>query len=518
MVNSTQEDLARSEREQLIELQTAALKAAPNAIVITDREARIIWVNNAFEQLTGYSNQEVVGQSTRMLKSGQHSASFYKNLWDTILSGASWRGGLVNRRKNGTLYSEEMSITPVRDRAGEITHFVAVKRDITESKNSERDLLFKTALLEAQAEATLDGILAVDEADKIILSNQRFAIMWCLPPALVSTGNDKELLQFVTDQVENPNKFLDRVEHLYNHRDEKSRDELRLKDGRFVDRYSSPLIDKDGGYRGRVWYFRDITASKQAEEKVRASEEQFRQLTENIREVFFIIALDPVRVTYTSPAYEEIWGRSCQEVYDRPGAWMESVTVEDRERVSAYFARCLEGIQSELEYRITRPDGSVRWIHSRSFPVRDTAGKFVRLVGVAEDVTTRMQEENALAVAHEKLNVALRKAEEQAHDSAKLTELIDVLQSCQTVDEAYSIATGVLPGTFSCRSGALCITSASRNVVEAVSVWGTEVTTEKAFKPDDCWALRRGKIHMVKDSTSPLRCCAICDCRRTDDP
>jgi diguanylate cyclase (GGDEF)-like protein/PAS domain S-box-containing protein len=367
----------------------------------------------------------------------------------------------------------------------------------------------KTALLEAQAEATLDGILAVDEADKIILSNQRFASMWCLPPALVSTGSDKQLLRFVTDQLEDPKKFLDGVEHLYNHREEKSRDELRLKDGRFVDRYSSPLIDKDGAYRGRIWYFRDITTSKQSEEDLRASEEQFRQLAENIREVFFIIALEPVRVTYTSPAYEEIWGRSCQDVYERPDAWMESVTGEDRERVGAYFARCLGGIQSEMEYRITRPDGSVRWIHSRSFPVRDAGGKFVRLVGVAEDITTRMQEKNALAVVHEKLSAALRKAEEQAHDSAKLTELIDVLQSCQTVDEAYSIATGVLPDTFSCLSGALCITSASRNIVEAVSAWGTEAPTEKAFKPDDCWALRRGKIHMVKDSASPMRCAHV---------
>lgn len=207
-MNSTLEDLARKESEQLIELQTAALKAAPNAIIITNREAKIVWVNNAFEQLTGYSSQEVVGQSTRLLKSGKHSPSFYKNLWDTILSGTRWQGGLVNRRKDGTLYSEEMSITPVRDRAGEITHFVAIKRDITETKNSERELLVKTALLEAQAEATLDGILAMDEADKIILSNQRFAIMWSLPPALVSTGSDKQLLQFVTDQIEDPKKFL----------------------------------------------------------------------------------------------------------------------------------------------------------------------------------------------------------------------------------------------------------------------------------------------------------------------
>jgi len=115
MGNSTPEHFACSESEQLLELQAAALKAAPNSIVITDREAKIVWVNNAFEQLSGYSSQEVVGQSTRVLQSGKHSPAFYKNLWDTILSGSRWQGGLVNRRKDGTLYSEEISITPIRD-------------------------------------------------------------------------------------------------------------------------------------------------------------------------------------------------------------------------------------------------------------------------------------------------------------------------------------------------------------------------------------------------------------------
>jgi diguanylate cyclase (GGDEF)-like protein/PAS domain S-box-containing protein len=500
------EHVAVSESEQLLELQVAALKATANAIVITDRKGTIVWVNPAFEQLTGYLSQEVIGQSTRLFKSGQHAPSFYKNLWDTILSGKKWHGNLTNLRKDGTLYAEEMTVTPVRDHSGEIAHFVAIKQDITERKYAEQEILNKTTLLGAQAEASLDGILAVDEANKIILSNQPFAIMWGVPPALIRAGDDKQLLQYVTNQVENPKMFLDGVEYLYDHREEKSRDQLRLEDGRFIDRYSSPLIDSAGTYRGRIWYFRDITEGKQAEEKLRVSEEQFRQLAENIREVFFILTPEPVRVTFISPAYDEIWGRPRQEVYDRPAAWMESVHAEDRERAGAFYARCMQGRQSEMECRITRPDGSVRWIDARSFPVRDAEGKFIRVVGIAEDITTRTRKENALREAHENLNAALGRAKEQAHDSTKLTELVDILQSCQTVDEAYLIASSVLPDTFSSRSGALCITSASRNIVEAVSVWGTGLATEKTFNPDDCWALRRGKTHRVKDSPSPLRC------------
>lgn len=501
--------MANEQAQELLKLQAAALKATANAVVITDREANIVWVNAAFEQLTGYSGQEAIGQSTRLLKSSVNSPSLYKDMWETILAGDRWQGDLVNRRKDGTLYVEEMTITPIPNQAGEIAHFVALKQDITKKKGWERELQFKTALLEAQTEATLDGILAVDEAAKIVLSNQHFATIWGIPPALIQAADDKPLLRYVRDQVEDPKAFLDKVDYLYSHREEKSRDEVRLKDGRVLDRYSSPLIDATGAYRGRIWYFRDVTASKQGEEKLRRSEEQFRELAENVREVFFILNPESVRITYISPVYDEIWGRSRQELYDRPAAWIESVNADDSERVVAFYQSSTQGIQSEIEYRITRPDGQVRWIHARSFPVRDAAGKFARVVGIAEDITARTLEEKALAETHEKLNAALRKAEEQSHNTAKLTELVDILQLCQTVEEAYSITARVLPSTFSARAGALCITSASRNIVEGVSVWGAEVATETAFRPDDCWALRRGKTNRVKDSTSSLRCAHV---------
>jgi diguanylate cyclase (GGDEF)-like protein/PAS domain S-box-containing protein len=499
------EDRLSDQEIPLAQLQSAALATAANAVIITDRNATIVWANLAFTQLTGYSAEEAIGHSTRLLKSSVNSPSLYKDLWDTILSGNRWQGELVNRRKDGTLYVEEMTITPIRE-GEEITHFVAIKQDITERKGSERELLFKTVLLEAQAETALDGILAVDEANRIVLSNQQFAAMWKIPPELIRAGDDTKLLQHVTNQLEEPDKFLDKVRYLYSHREEKSRDEVKLKGGRFVDRYSSPLMDSAGAYRGRIWYFRDITANRQAEEKLRSSEEQFRQLAENIREVFFVLNPEPFEVKYISPAYDEIWGRPRKEVYDWPPAWIELVHSEDRERVGVLYEHCMQGFQLEFEYRITRPDASIRWISARSFPVRDETGKLVRVVGIAEDITIRKQEEKILEETHARLNTTLHKAEQQARDSARLTELMDILQSCQTVEEAYSIASRVLPNTLSSPSGALCITTPSRNVLEAVSIWGDQVATEKAFTPNDCWALRRGKMNQVRDSTSPLRC------------
>lgn len=126
-----------SAKEELL-LKSAALEHAANAIVITDREANVIWANPAFEELSGYSVAEVIGKNPRQfMKSGVHDAEFYKNLWETILSGETWVGEMVNRHRDGTLYTEESHITAVRDQQGEISHFVAIKQDITARKRSE---------------------------------------------------------------------------------------------------------------------------------------------------------------------------------------------------------------------------------------------------------------------------------------------------------------------------------------------------------------------------------------------
>lgn len=120
-----------------IRLQAAALHAAANGIVITDAKGTILWVNRAFSDLTGYSPEESVGQNPRMLKSWDYDHSFYRNLWSTIQAGKVWHGEIRNRKKDGSLYTEDMTITPLRSPTGEITHFIAIKQDITENKKLE---------------------------------------------------------------------------------------------------------------------------------------------------------------------------------------------------------------------------------------------------------------------------------------------------------------------------------------------------------------------------------------------
>jgi diguanylate cyclase (GGDEF)-like protein/PAS domain S-box-containing protein len=386
----------RKRSEEQLKLQSAALEATANAIVITDHEGAIVWVNRAFTAMTGYSKEETLGKNHRSFKSGKQSETYYDKLWSSISSGKVWKGEIVNKRKDGTAYTEEMTITPVTQEFGDTTdtYFIAVKQDITERKRSEemlqnsenkyrvlfedsadanwlmdekgfldcnsaalkmfgysagaemihpadispanqpdgtpsvtaaeqkiaaaflngkelfewlhqrkngsvfpaevcltaltlsgqprllatvRDiterkqgeeaLLFKTALLEAQAETTIDGILVVDESDHILLANKQFGLHFGIPDELLSTGDDLIVRKHVTDKVEDPDAFIERVKYLNSQRDEKSRDELRLKNGKIFDRYSAPLVDSKGQYRGRIWYFRDITDRKVAEER-----------------------------------------------------------------------------------------------------------------------------------------------------------------------------------------------------------------------------------------------------------
>lgn len=127
--------------EARLKLRDDALNAAANAIVITDRNARIIWSNQAFSNLTGYSLDETLGRHCgSLLKSGLHDRQFYENMWQTIISGQSWHGEIINRRKDGSLYHDEMTITPVPGDDGEISNFVALKRDISERKKIEAQI------------------------------------------------------------------------------------------------------------------------------------------------------------------------------------------------------------------------------------------------------------------------------------------------------------------------------------------------------------------------------------------
>ena len=163
-----------TERRQLeasVQLGNAALEAAANGIVITDLLGMIQWANPAFSRLTGYALTEALGKNPRDLtKSGKHEPEFYKKMWGEILAGRVWQGEIINRRKDGSLYTEEMTITPIVDAQGQVEHFIAVKQDITARKQAEQALVESEARYRNLMEAAPVGI-AVHAQGKVVFTN-----------------------------------------------------------------------------------------------------------------------------------------------------------------------------------------------------------------------------------------------------------------------------------------------------------------------------------------------------------
>jgi diguanylate cyclase (GGDEF)-like protein/PAS domain S-box-containing protein len=153
-------------------------------------------------------------------------------------------------------------------------------------------------------------------------------------------------------------------------------------------------------HRGAVVIHTDVTAAKEIEEKLTASEFLFRQMARSIRDVFFLRDPDQVRLLYVSPAYEEIWGRSCKSVYDDPASFLESVFPDDRAAVERAREEGRATGLFDVEYRVVRPDASVRWIEARAFPVHDDDGNIVRIASVARDITEAKEAEARIAYLH----------------------------------------------------------------------------------------------------------------------
>jgi len=173
---------------------------------------------------------------------------------------------------------------------------------------------------------------------------------------------------------------------------------LISRDGtaRSVEHNAAPIRDSYGKVKGVVIIFRDITERRQAEQAQRESEERFRQLADHINDVFWIYELDGPKTAYISPAYEKVWGRSCRSLYKRPLSYLEAVHPEDRQLAVRAHHKLERGEAAAAQYRILQPDGTVRWVWNRGFPIKDESGRVVRLAGIAEDITERKRAEQAL--------------------------------------------------------------------------------------------------------------------------
>jgi len=169
-----------------------------------------------------------------------------------------------------------------------------------------------------------------------------------------------------------------------------SRGEFVFNDEYFL-LQTSPVRDDNGEITAGVALFQNVNEQKKAEEALRASEERFRQLAESIDQVYWICDIDKNELSYVSPAFEVLFGVSNSNKYLNRNSWIEHIHEADRENVREFYSKQKQGYDGEMEYRVVRPDGSVRWVRDRAYPLFSSKGNLLRLTGVAEDITERKQ-------------------------------------------------------------------------------------------------------------------------------
>jgi PAS domain S-box-containing protein len=306
-------------------------------------------------------------------------------------------------RDDGTVRWVRQCGFPVADGEGGPPRIVATLEDVTEQQQ-ERDLLTHTLRLLRQTVSSLqEGVLVVETVDPewpILSANPAARRMFGYSEGEL-VGSSAALLHEAEEVfVRCRNEALASLEAWGVHRDTLP---LRRADGSlFRAGCTLAWLDPDqGSESGVVLVVHDLSEAERAEADLRASEERFRLIAESIDDVFWIASADRSTIEYVSPAYETVFGRPPAELYRDPEAWVQYLAEEDRERVTAGLARQVDGHYEE-EYRIRRPDGEVRWIWSRAFPVRDPGGAVRRIIGVAEDITERKRaEERFVALSSE---------------------------------------------------------------------------------------------------------------------
>jgi signal transduction histidine kinase len=170
--------------------------------------------------------------------------------------------------KRGHIVTALTTVSLVRDGQGQPLYLIAQIQDVTERKLAKQEAFWKTTLLEAQLESSIDGILVVGTEGEQILQNRRMTELWKFPAAIVEAKDEAAQLRYATSQVKNSKPFIERVNYLYAHPDQTSQDEVELVDGTIMDRYSAPIRDQAGKYYGRIWSFRDITERRKLEQNL----------------------------------------------------------------------------------------------------------------------------------------------------------------------------------------------------------------------------------------------------------
>jgi PAS domain S-box-containing protein len=313
---------------------------------------------------------------------------------------------------------------PVKGENSRPRRMVGIAEDITERKQAEEELRWKTAFLEAQVDSSIDGLLVVDSEGKTILQNQRMNDLWKIPLDIAVREDDAIMVEFVANQTKNPSQFKSRITHLYSHPDEVSQDEIELVDGTILDRYSSPVRDRGGKYYGRIWTFRDITGKKQSEAALRLSEAQLRATFENAAIGIALVNPDG-RPAKCNPALVRMLGYSEAELCGM--SFSEFTHPEDVEMDVQLFQSLLRGEHDhyEIEKRYLRKDGHIILGRLNVSLVKQPDSTSPPAIGMIEDITEQRKLEDQFRQA-QKMEAFGQLAGGVAHDFNNILGVIQL--------------------------------------------------------------------------------------------
>lgn len=402
---------------------TAIMDSSPDWIFVKDRAHRFLMVNRGFAQAVGRTPAEMIGRPDTDFWAKERCegapARGIRGFHDEDREALAGRAA-HNPEDRVTLPDGSSRIFdtikfPLRDASGEIFGVLGYARDATAQWRMDAELRASSELLERRVEERTAELAAERNFTETLLQTVRALVVVLDREGRIVRFN--RACEIVTGHA--AAEVLGRCPWDFLLLPEESgpvRDLFAtLRAGHYPNTHENVWLTRDGQPRTIAWSNSviadadgeveyvvatgvDITERKAAETALRASEELFRQLTENIQETFFVRDLATKRMVYVSPAYESMWGRPASALYADPEDFLRSIHPDDLPAVSAVRDRQYAGDSYfNFEYRVRRPDGEMRWVWARTFPIRDADGEVYRVAGLVQDVTTRKRAEQALA-------------------------------------------------------------------------------------------------------------------------
>jgi PAS domain S-box-containing protein len=394
------------------------ISSAYDGIILQEITGRIRTWNKTAERVFGINAEEALGHTSTRLdwrtirEDGSEFPGAEHPSVHTLMTGDPCKDVVMGVRNSATDQLSWINInTNPLFTEGELKPYAVVITfsDITERKRAEEGLRWNVALLEAQVEASLDGILVMDAQGQRILTNPHLLTMWKVPQEIRNQKSDEALLQYVAGNTKNPDLFLEKVMYLYDHQNETSRDEIEFKDGMVLDRYSSPVIGRDGKYYGRIWTFRDITDHKRAENALQGSEQRLADIIDFLPDATF--ALDKeAKVIAWNRAMEEMTGVDRNDMIgqgdhaytvpfygERRQHLLDLLDKDDKEIVSNYQYVQRKGNTLYAEtFTPALQGGKGAYVWATAGPIFDSRGNRIGAIESIRDITERKREQDEL--------------------------------------------------------------------------------------------------------------------------